>query len=445
MNLKCILALLALSVLPWGAHAQSAAANNKVIVKSQVASPVVLENSQEKNYLKISLVGYPQAIEQRHPINLALVIDRSGSMGGERIINAREAAITAVNMLDSNDTLSIVAYDSEAEVILPATKVKNKHQIISAIRRNIEPRGSTALFAGVSKGIQQVSRHLDKEQINRIILLSDGQANVGPTSNSELAELARVAAKKGIAITTFGIGEDYNEDLMTTIASYSDGNHVFVRNANNLEGLLAHEFNDVMSVVAQDVEVGITTPEQVTPVRLLGRDGTISNNKVKVKLNQLYANQEKYVLLEVVPAKGHHAETKLLADVNVSYANLSTKQVDTVDEKVNVSYSQSAKEVNSAQVDDVIVDSAIQKSAIENERAIQLMDKGYMDEAKAVISSNAAELQSLKLNTPEAKQKAEASAQMNQKILGELDSESKASSRKAVKEQNFNIKTQKNQ
>ncbi|KEY60747.1 VWA domain-containing protein [Serratia sp. DD3] len=444
MNLKCILALFALSVLPWGAQAESTAPN-KVIVKSQVASPVVLENSQEKNYLKISLVGYPQAIAQRHPINLALVIDRSGSMDGERIINARDAAITAVNMLDSNDTLSIVAYDSEAEVILPATKVKNKQQIINAIRRSIESGGSTALFAGVSKGIQQVSRHLDKEQINRIILLSDGQANVGPTSNSELAELARVAAKKGIAITTFGIGEDYNEDLMTTIASYSDGNHVFVKNANNLEGILAHEFNDVMSVVAQDVEVVITTPEQVTPVRLLGRDGTISNNKVKVKLNQLYANQEKYVLLEVVPAKGQHAETKLLADVSVSYANLSSKRVDTVDEKVNVSYSQSSQEVNSAQVDDVIVDSAIQKSAIENERAIQLMDKGQMEEAKAVISGNAAELQSLKLKTPEARQKAESSAQMNKKMVEELDNESKASSRKAVKEQNFNIKTQKNQ
>lgn len=444
MNLKCILALFALSVLPWGAQAESTAPN-KVIVKSQVASPVVLENSQEKNYLKISLVGYPQAIAQRHPINLALVIDRSGSMDGERIINARDAAITAVNMLDSNDTLSIVAYDSEAEVIMPATKVKNKQQIIYAIRRSIESGGSTALFAGVSKGIQQVSRHLDKEQINRIILLSDGQANVGPTSNSELAELARVAAKKGIAITTFGIGEDYNEDLMTTIASYSDGNHVFVKNANNLEGILAHEFNDVMSVVAQDVEVVITTPEQVTPVRLLGRDGTISKNKVKVKLNQLYANQEKYVLLEVVPAKGQHAETKLLADVSVSYANLSSKRVDTVDEKVNVSYSQSAQEVNSAQVDDVIVDSAIQKSAIENERAIQLMDKGQMEEAKAVISGNVAELKNLKLNTPETRQKAESSAQMNKKMVEELDNESKASSRKTVKEQSFNIKTQKNQ
>lgn len=442
MNLKHIVALLALSVLPWGTSAAPSAP--KVSVKSEVASPVVLENSQDKNYLKISLVGYPLAIEKRSPINLALVIDRSTSMSGDRIIKAREAAVTAVNMLNSNDTLSVVAYDSGVEVVIPATRVKNKAQLIKQINKSIEPRGMTALFAGVSKGIAQVGKHLDKEQVNRIILLSDGQANVGPTSNSELAELAKVAAKKGIAITTIGIGEGYNEDLMTTIAGYSDGNHAFVEDSSDLEKTFAREFNDVMSVVAQDVEVVIKTADQVTPVRLLGRDGSISGNTVTVKLNQLYSNQEKYVLLEVIPAKGRNAQAKPLADVNVRYANLSTKQVDTFNEKVAVRYSQSAKEVSSAQVDEVLVDSAIQKAALENERAVQLMDEGKMVEAKEVLSQNALALESLPVSAAPARQKAEAGAQMNKELLDKIDSDSKASSRKAVKEQSYNIKTQKN-
>ncbi len=441
MNLKQIFALLALSVLPLGAHATSAA---KVAVKSEVASPVVLADTQDKNYLKISLVGYPLAIEKRSPINLALVIDRSTSMSGDRIINARDAAIAAVNLLNNNDTLSVVAYDSGVEIVIPATKVKDKNQLINKIKSSIEPRGMTALFAGVSKGIDQVGKHLDKEQVNRIILLSDGQANVGPTSNSELAELARIAAKKGIAITTIGIGDGYNEDLMTTLSGYSDGNHAFVENSSDLEKTFAREFNDVMSVVAQDVEVVIKTADQVTPVRLLGRDGNISGNTVTVKLNQLYSNQEKYVLLEVIPAKGSNAQTKPLADVNVRYANLSTKQIDTFNQQVTLRYSQSAKEVNSAQVDDVLVDSAIQKAAIENERAVRLMDEGKMAEAKEVLSQNAAALESLPVSETQAKQKAEASAQMNKALMGKMESDSKASSRKAVKEQNYNIKTQKN-
>ncbi|MFT2794969.1 MULTISPECIES: vWA domain-containing protein [Serratia] len=443
MDLKCIFALFTLSVLPWSASAAPAAP--KVVVKSEVASPVVLENTQDKNYLKISLVGYPLPQEKRSPINLALVIDRSTSMSGDRIENARKAAIAAVNMLNGNDTLSVVAYDSGVEVVIPATKVKDTKELINKINKSIEPRGMTALFAGVSKGIDQVSKHLDKEQVNRIVLLSDGQANVGPTSNSELAELAKLAAKKGIAITTIGIGDGYNEDLMTTIAGYSDGNHAFVEQSSDLEKTFAYEFNDAMSVVAQDVVVVIKTADKVTPVRLLGRDGSISGNTVTVKLNQLYSNQEKYVLLEVIPAKGSNAQSKPLADVNVRYANLSTKQVDTFNEKVAVRYSQSAKDVSAAQVDEVLVDSAIQKAAIENERAVELMDAGKMEEAKQVFSANAAALESLPVSAAPARQKAEASAQKNKDLMGKMESDSKESTRKAVKEQNYNIKTQKNQ
>jgi len=193
------------------------------------------------------------------------------------------------------------------------------------------------------------------------------------------------------------------------------------------------------------VVVVIKTADKVTPVRLLGRDGSISGNTVTVKLNQLYSNQEKYVLLEVIPAKGSNAQSKPLADVNVRYANLSTKQVDTFNEKVAVRYSQSAKDVSAAQVDEVLVDSAIQKAAIENERAVELMDAGKMEEAKQVFSANAAALESLPVSAAPARQKAEASAQKNKDLMGKMESDSKESTRKAVKEQNYNIKTQKNQ
>ncbi|WP_300003123.1 VWA domain-containing protein [uncultured Cedecea sp.] len=442
MSLKSIVMLLSLFSLPF--VAKSAPSLPEVSVKSELASPVVLAGSQDKNYLKISLIGYPLEIEKRSPINLALVIDRSSSMAGDRIIDARNAAIAAVNMLNSDDTLSVVAYDSGVEVVIPATKVKNKEQLINQIRASIEPRGMTALFAGVSKGINQVSKYLDKDQVNRIILLSDGQANVGPTSNSELADLAKIAAKKGIAITTIGIGNGYNEDLMTTISGYSDGNHAFVEHSSDMEKIFVREFNDVMSVVAQDVEVAIKTADQVIPVRLLGREGDITGNKVKVKLNQLYSNQEKYVLLEVIPAKGSNAETKPLADINVRYVNLGTKQVDSINQKIDLRYSDLAQKVREEQHDEVLVDSAIQKAAIESERAVKLMDEGKISEAKEVLNQNAIILESLPLNTEVAKEKADSSAKNNKDMLNKIDSSDKNTWRKELKEQNYNIKTQKN-
>src|SRR5699024_5371866 len=142
--------------------------------------------------------------------------------------------IMAVEVLGENDTLSIIAYDSGVDVIVPATKIQNKKEIIQKINKQLTPRGSTALFAGLSKGIGEASKNLDPNKVNRIILLSDGQANVGPTSTKELSELAKIAAQKGIAVSTFGIGNDYNEDLMTAISNYSDGNHAYVANVGDL-------------------------------------------------------------------------------------------------------------------------------------------------------------------------------------------------------------------
>ncbi len=436
MCIRRILTLLTLSVLPLGMNVQAA---QKVMIQSELASPVVMENAQDKNYLKVSLVGYPLEIRKRSPINLALVIDRSTSMSGDRIEKARDAAIMAVNMLGSDDTLSVVAYDSGVEVIVPATRVKDKQKLIEKIRRNIHPRGMTALFAGVSKGLDQVSRHLDREQVNRIILLSDGQANVGPTSVSELAELARVAAKKGVAISTMGIGKDYNEDLMTAIAGYSDGNHAFVENVADLEKTFVKEFNDVMSVVAQDVEVVIRVAGGATPVRLLGRDGEIRGNTVTVKLNQLYSNQEKYVLLEVVPAKGEHDQTKPLADIDVSYNNLGTGKKESYREQLAVRYSGSAAEVKQAVVEDVLVDSAIQEMALENERAIMLMDEGKVSEAKDVMDKSAEKLKALPASAPAAQQKIQRNVDMSSSLRQKMEDADQSTVRKALKEQKYNM------
>lgn len=420
----------------------NANATQKIIIKSELASPIVLEDKQDKNYLKVSLTGFPININKRSPINLALVIDRSTSMHGDRIAKARDAAIMTVNMLNSNDTLSVITYDNTAEVIIPASKVQDKEKLINQIKQNINPRGMTALFAGVSKGIDQVNKHLDKEQINRIILLSDGQANTGPTSIKELSELAKIAAKKGISISTIGIGEGYNEDLMTAIANYSDGNHAFVANTADLEGIFAKEFKDVMSVVAQDVEVTIKTADNVKPIRLLGREGEITGNTIKVKLNQLYANQEKYVLLEVVPATGLAEQQKDLAKVQVSYNNLSTKKQENYNDNVTIRYSKSADAVKKAQVDEIIVDSAIQKVALENERAIELMDKGQVEQAKVILQSNAVTMEALPVNDPTAKMKAEKNAIDNKKLLKDIDSKSSAASRKSLKESSYKIQKQ---
>ncbi len=438
MKIIKIFALLGLSVCSLFGHAQI---NKQIQVRSELSSPIILEGTPETNYLKVSLSGQNIDSKKRVPINLAIVIDKSGSMSGQRIEKAREAAILAVNMLNENDTLSIVAYDSEARVIVPATKVDNKLRIIGLINENIYAAGGTALFAGLSKGIKQVENQLTKDKVNRIILLSDGQANIGPSSVDELSQLAIIAAKKNIAITTLGIGSDYNELLMSSIASYSDGNHVFVNNSADLENVFVHEFTDLMSAIAQDVVITIQLKNGVKPVRLLGRDGVIKGNEITVKMNQLFSNQEKYVLLEVIPDKGKVGQEKTLAQVDLKYDNLLENKTENETQVVRISYTKDKKMVDDAIHQDVIVETELQKVALENEKALELYNQGKRDEAQQLLRENSEALKAISAQSPTMsmsdKERIENQARKNKTLA---ESVQKPDFSKTLTEEQFQLK-----
>lgn len=414
----------------------------QVSIRAELASPIVQDNSIKENYLKISLTGFALDPQKRVPINLALVIDRSSSMSGDRIEKARAAAHLAINLLNEEDTLAVVAYDSNAKVIIPATKVKDKAALIQTINKTIQAQGMTALYAGLAKGINQLERYLDKEKVNRIILLSDGQANVGPTSINELTELAQLAARKGIAITTMGIGTGYNENLMAAIAGFSDGNHAFVNHSSDLEGIFIREFKDVMSVVAQEVVVSIKLDENVKPIRLLGRDGEIKGDRVTVKMNQLYSNQEKYVLLEVLPAKGRAQQEKTLAQVSVNYDNLVSKQAEQYQAQVKIKYTDQVDLVKQSVIEEVVIDSEIQKVALENEKAMQLYNSGELSEAKQKLDDNTARLKalSMQMSNSSAVNKALEQAEINQSMAADMQTKDADRYRKEVTEQQYNLK-----
>ena len=287
-----------------------------------LGTPVMEAGKNQKTFLKVGLRGFdlPQESD-RAPVNMAIVLDRSGSMAGEKLARAREAAIKAIGLLQSGDIVSVVTYDSVVNVVVPATKVSDKQSIYRAIRR-IRDGGSTALFAGVSKGASEVRKFLDKTRVNRVILLSDGLANVGPSTPSELGQLGASLGKEGISVTTIGLGLGYNEDLMTQLAGMSDGHHAFVQNSADLNRIFAAEFNTALTVVANQFNIIIRCADSIRPIRVLGRQAQIIGQEVHINLNQLSSNQEKFVMLEVEVPPGVAGETQDLASVDVSYLDL---------------------------------------------------------------------------------------------------------------------------
>ncbi len=365
-------------------------------IKLEVSpSHEVLPSSKTQTvYLKIGLTGFALATHHQRPAaNIAIVLDRSGSMRGVKILRAKDAAIMALDTLSDKDIASVITYSDGVEVILPAARVRDKRELFTTIR-NIRASGSTALFAGVSKGADEVRRFFDENRINRVILLSDGQANVGPRTPHELGELGQALAREGISVTTIGLGLGYNEDLMTELAARSGGNHAFVESPEQLAQIFQSEFSDLMSVVGQDARIRIQVQPGIRPVRVLGHKARIHGQQVEVTINQIHSKQQKYVIVELeVPATGHNRSLPL-ATVTANYKNTVSKKRETVSDKVAVRFDDSNEKVRQG-INNKVMSAAVELIAIKKRAlAIKLRDQGKVLEARKVLRTNSMWLKS---------------------------------------------------
>jgi Ca-activated chloride channel homolog len=344
-------------------------------------------------FLRIGLDGIAVAREgRRTPVNVGLVIDRSGSMQeDDKIGRARDAAIEALGRLGGDDIASVTVFDNEVDVLLPAGRMTSQSEIRRTIDR-LDTGGQTALYAGTDHGIREVEKFLARDRVNRVILISDGLANVGPSEPAEVAELGRKAAQKGITISTIGLGLGYNEDLMSRLAYASDGNHAFVEKADELVEIFNKEFGDVLSVVAQEIIIEIRCGKGMKPIRLLGREGDIDGSVARVKLAQLYGNQQKYAVLEVqVPDDASPGELPV-ADISVRYLGMGDGKSATLNTTLSVRITDQPEEQKASINKGVMGDVTTQLATGVQEEAVKLRDAGRVKEAKDMLGKYAAEL-----------------------------------------------------
>ena len=367
-------------------------ADTQVICRVEVDRSVLPVNGPQKAVVKVTLDAPPPPETRERPaVNLAIVLDRSGSMSGSKLEKAKEAAIEALRHLGPQDIFAVVVYDHNVQTVVPAQSAGNMEWIEARIRK-IRPGGNTALFGGVSQGAAEVRRNLGGGYVHRIILLSDGLANVGPSSPQDLGRLGAALIKENISVTTVGVGVDYNEDLMTSLSQSSDGNSYFVESSFDLPRIFTSELGDVLNVVAKKVQLIIEFSDGVRPLKIIGRQGRIRGRQVELYLNQLYGNQEKYALLEVEISGGRSGENKEIAFARVTYENPFTRRNEQATGRAFARFSQDRNEVRRSTNVRVYREYQLNLNAMAKDKAISLSDEGRKKEAVDELKRSARKL-----------------------------------------------------
>lgn len=211
-------------------------------------------------------LGFTTARVERddlQPMNLAIVVDRSGSMSGEKLQYVKQALELFVSNLQERDRLALIVYDDEAEVLMASTAVDNV-KTVHALVRSIESGGGTNLHAGLMLGYQEALKGFDPKRANKVILMSDGCANQGVTDLEQIVTDSKAFNAQGIDLTTIGIGLEYDDALMNRLAKEGRGDYHFLHDAGEVNRIFEQEMQGLFERVARGVTVRVRPGPGVT-------------------------------------------------------------------------------------------------------------------------------------------------------------------------------------
>ncbi|MBZ0310224.1 MAG: VWA domain-containing protein, partial [Anaerolineae bacterium] len=360
-------------------------------------------------YVLARIKGHPaDGSVIRSPLNLSVVLDRSGSMAGDKLARVKEAAQFLVRQLGASDRFSMVTYDDHVEVNVPPGPVIFKDSINQTIQA-IHVGGSTNLSGGWLKGCQMVSEGIEfsrlaenasdeadsgekslvqRSNINRVMLLTDGLANQGICDAKRLGMMAQQKREEGVPTTTMGVGLDFNEDLLTTMAVEGGGHFYFIDNPDKIPGIFAQELQHLLEVVGQNLTITLIPASEAQFVRQLNAyPMTRGSSEVTFQLGDLSGDEIKTLLLELsVP------QLQGLGRIEIAHLRFDYDEI--LEEKVTHRTLELPIEINVVAEQDyqmptrdseVVKSVLVLESAHARKKAMEHADRGDYEQASSIL------------------------------------------------------------
>ena len=272
-------------------------------LEANLGNKFVKSNASQTAVARISFSTKHRDTTARPPVNLALLVDTSGSMEGKAIADARQASLALLDSLSPKDRLSVIVFNSKVDVLLPSTLIEDAD--LKDLRKKLsemKAEGTTDMGVGLALAISQVRSNLAADGVNRVLLLGDGV----PNDDTLILPTVEDAARQGISVTALGLGEDYDEQLMGRIAQKSGGKYTFVADSSKVTAFFKEEVTRLHKVVARNAVLEIHPGPGVTVQGVVGRSSSpISGHGLSVPLGDITLGdtQEIVVNLATLPTK----------------------------------------------------------------------------------------------------------------------------------------------
>ncbi len=324
--------------------------------------------------------------KQRAPLSLAVVLDTSGSMGGEKIEQAKNSVIDLLRTMHADDEIALIRYDSESSVVQPLTRLGNVRDDLIRRVREIQSSGGTNIPPALQKGLAQLEE-AGRGRVRRVVLVSDGL----DSTRVQAEELARTSAQRGVTISSMGIGLDFDEAYMGGVARLGRGNFAFVKDTSALAGFLKREVKEGATTTLENATASLSLPEGVRFVRAVGADARpTEGGGVELSLGSLFSGDERRVVIELTG----DIPTGALRDLGgqVTWSRVGGGSAEASIAGLQVGGASDSREVEEARNGAVLASAVSALASIRQLEATEAYNRGDGARAQALIEENESEL-----------------------------------------------------